>query len=68
MQAAGLQVLDWLVVVGGHKEGHRRERRRECLPPAMCAETEHAQSAFVASREVGKEEETNTCTKSCLLC
>lgn len=58
----------WLVSCGGGGTGRdtSRERRRECLPPAMCAETEHAQSAFVASREVGKEEETNTCTKSCL--
>lgn len=31
----------------------------------MCAETEHAQSAFVASREVGKEEETHVQSPVC---
>lgn len=53
---------------GGQREGHRQREERECLPLGMCAETEHAQSAFVASREVGKEEETNTRTKSCSPC
>lgn len=34
----------------------------------MRAELEHVQSVFVASRQARKEEETNSCTKSCLLC